>query len=483
MSCANAALQQGSLDATPYAADHQNYLCLNYTRPVPLPCAAASDKYTPRWFRPGSRRRRFVIYAWWPPNPADFEAYAQAGFNLALTENYLGAYCDRKGVNATVTHDELFQANLDAAEALSKLGILTIFNTGNMCNHQLARSPTKAYGNSTGRAEQGGVLYEGHVNLTARAVPGITLQEGQAIFSKGQSVPELRWITSELRRRGRLAQFAGIQMHDDTVVQTHREIIGAEWLQEHEPTFVPFVNQVSSTSAPQSLYRSGYFVSAPEQYAINCRGNGINGTIPPGNCTGVNASHMARMQMADFAGNAKVDHRFGLDSWPLFHVGDALPNDTPGSSNVRSDSLLRWMAYSAIAYGATALNYYCWGGGLWRYNANRSHPGEPTPMYAVAAEINADAGTWGDELLGGGFGFAGALHTGFTNAHDGGSTPSADSIVTGMSDDLLVGVFVPSELRGGSTTAPSPAAYLMVVDKRVSGDLGRVAAQIGRAHV
>ena len=46
-----------------------------------------------------------------------------------------------------------------------------------------------------------------------------------------------------------------------------------------------------------------------------------------------------------------------------------------------------------------------------------------------------------------------------------------------MSDDLLVGVFVPSELRGGSTTAPSPAAYLMVVDKRVSGDLGRVAAR------
>ena len=31
---------------------------------------------------------------------------------------------------------------------------------------------------------------------------------------------------------------------------------------------------------------------------------------------------------------------------------------------MRSDSLVRWMAYSAIAYGAKALNYYCWGGAV-----------------------------------------------------------------------------------------------------------------------
>ena len=460
--------------------------CLNYTRPVPLPCAAAADKYRPRWFNTKGRRR-FVIYAWWPPNPADVHAYAEAGFNLALTENMLGAYCDRQGINATVTHDELFEANVDASDTFAKLGILTVFNTGNMCNHQLARSPTRAYGNATGGGRHG-VLFEGHVNLTAKAHPGITFQGGESIFSKGQSVPELGFITSELKRRGKLQQFAGIQMHDDTVVQNHREIIGAAWLQRHEPTFVPFVNQVSSTSAPQSLYRSGYFVSAPEQYSIRCPGNGtgVNGTVPPGNCTGANATHMARQQMAAFAGDALVDQRFGLDSWPLFHVGDAQPNDMPGSANVRSDSLLRWMSYSAIAYGATGLNYYCWAGGLWMPSTNGTVPGTPTPMYAVAMEINADAAEWGDELLGGGYGFSGALHTGFVNALDGSSPPTSETLVTDMSEDLLVGVFVPSELRGGSTAAKvasrygadasvhAPDAYLVVVDKRVSGQLERV---------
>lgn len=139
-----------------------------------------------------------------------------------------------------------------------------------------------------------------------------------------------------------------------------------------------------------------------------------------------------------------------------------------------------------------------------------SLPGRPGPMYQTATEINADAAEWGDEMLGGGFGFASALHTGFTNPQDGGGPPSSETIVTAMSADLLVGVFVPSELRGGGkaeerggrtewreadaeaaeeqgpydtydtydpATPAAPAAYLFVVDKRVSGQLAPVAAR------
>lgn len=88
------------LDAA-YAPDHANYLCMNYTRPTPLPCAAPSKEWKPRWFMP---RKRFVVTAWWPPNPKDYAAYADAGFNLALTENYLTALCMGR---TTVTHDEV----------------------------------------------------------------------------------------------------------------------------------------------------------------------------------------------------------------------------------------------------------------------------------------------------------------------------------------------------------------------------------------
>ena len=113
----------------------------------------------------------------------------------------MGGLCQRKGANATVTHDELLDANVAASDALSALGILTVFNTGNECNEQLARSPTVAYGNATG-----GVI-EGFVNLTARA-PGGPQWTGQTARSKGTTVPELAYITAELRRRGVASRFA-----------------------------------------------------------------------------------------------------------------------------------------------------------------------------------------------------------------------------------------------------------------------------------
>ena len=100
--------QPVALDSS-YAPDHRNYLCMNYTRPTPLPCRDSAQGWAPRWFD-GNGRPRFIIYAWWPPATPDFGAYADAGFNLALTENALGGLCQRKAEaspNATVTRDEL----------------------------------------------------------------------------------------------------------------------------------------------------------------------------------------------------------------------------------------------------------------------------------------------------------------------------------------------------------------------------------------
>lgn len=463
------------LDAR-YAPDHLNFLCMNYTRPVPLPCHAAADQWKPRWFSKSTpSRRKFVIYAWWPPNFLDFDAYAAAGFNLALTENYLGGECWKLGPNRTVTHDQLLDFNIEASTEYARRGILTVFNTGNTCNKQLARSATVAYGNRTGGR------IEGRVNLTARAF-GAERKPGVRARSKGQTVPELEYITTELARRGVLDQFVGIQIHDDTEVQTGETIASAAWLAEHTPNFVPFVNQVSGASGPQTLYRTGLMVSAPEQYPIQCPASDC------ANASTFNATHAAINQMSAYETNALDDERYGLDSWPLFHIGDSQgPFDQPDpdqdsrgsiySMNVRSDSLVRWMGYGALAYGATGLNWYCWGGGIWwgpRFGTgdDMTKPGRPTPMYATVREVNADAGEWGDEMLAGGFGFAGALHTGFRSKLRGGGAPSAHTVVTAMSDDLLVGVFTPSALRGGGgDDASSAAAYLIIVSKQVSGQL------------
>ena len=141
-------------------------------------------------------------------------------------------------------------------------------------------------------------------------------------------------------------------------------ISSAGWLKVHAPAFIPFVNQVAN--GPQTLYRTGLFVNAPEQYPIKC----FNGS-----CTKVNATVGAIAQDNLNALNALHTKRYGLHSWPLFHVGCGngpfnSSNPDNATDSVRSDSLVRFMIYSAVAYGAKALNFYCWGGGVYWYNTD-----------------------------------------------------------------------------------------------------------------
>ena len=102
-----------------------------------------------------------------------------------------------------------------------------------------------------------------------------------------------------------------------------------------------------------------------------------------------------------------------------------------GITNVRSDSLVRWMAYSAVAFGAKALNWYCWSSvyhmqtcscpgpqppaiqqsGRQTCGCNTSLPGRPSPIYETVKEVNADASKWGDLLVGGDFRFAAAFNS------------------------------------------------------------------------
>eukprot|EP01043_Picozoa_sp_COSAG02_P019481 COSAG02_NODE_940_length_15773_cov_5.301263_8_plen_1082_part_00 len=452
---------------TSYAPDHANYLCTNWTRPTPLPCRDAADGWAPKWVDATTKKKKFVIFAWWPPLPADFAAYAEAGFNLALTGAMAAEYCSRNehlhGPSWSVSHDEMFEAILDGADKLARLGVLSVFETENGCNSPLLAGPTVAYGNATG-----GVII-GSTNITSKTnrAPLKDLN----LKSRGQTVPEMRWVTSEWARRNVSQQFAGVFLHDDTVTQTGRDIGLAAWLKTHHPDVVPLVNQQMGNSGPETLYRSELFVSSPEQYQIRC----INGS-----CAGLNATAMAMAQQNSYMSNAAVDTRFDLHHWPLFNMGAGTSNDTSnrdlGRDNVRSDSLVRWQIYAAIAYGAKGLNYYCWGGGVWYYNfENTSLPGRPSPMYDTVKEINADAAKWGDIIVGDDYHFASALNTGWLEAD---SRPNEDTIVTKMDDALLVGSFVQhvddrthKRLDKSVSGGESGLGCLLVVDKRVSTEL------------
>ena len=272
-----------------YAPDHLNYLCKNYTRPTPLPCSrvdASRNTWQPQW------GKKFVIFAWWPPVPADYPSYAEAGFNMALSGAACADHCNRgtelHGDNWAPSHDELFDVIVQASAKLESLGVMTVFETENGCNEQLsgAGGTTTSYGNRTG-----GII-EAQTNITSKSDHGgRVLAEGQRVFSKGQTVPELRYITSELQRRNVSHRFAGVFVHDDTLTQTGHTIAAANWLRENENWFIPIVNQVSGNSGPQTLYRSGLFISSPEQYPIKC----MNGT-----CAGMNATSGAMAQQAGY---------------------------------------------------------------------------------------------------------------------------------------------------------------------------------------
>ena len=170
--------------------------------------------------------------------------------------------------------------------------------------------------------------------------------------------------------------------------------------------------------------------------------------------------------------------------------GAVIDPDT-GGTNVRSDSLVRWMAYAAVAFGAKALNWYCWSSvyhmqtcgcpatvpppsGRQSCGCNTSMSGQPSPIYQTAREVNADASKWGDVLLGGDFRFASAYNSPGSWGADGqlvgptgDSVPSEHTLVTGISERLLATAFLPA--------TPSATAYVFVVSKDVSPYLPAVA--------
>eukprot|EP01043_Picozoa_sp_COSAG02_P051924 COSAG02_NODE_5526_length_4257_cov_3.577099_4_plen_780_part_00 len=225
---------------------------------------------------------------------------------------------------------------------------------------------------------------------------------------------------------------------------------------------------------------------------------------------------MAASQQSANEDNAFYDMRFGLDHWPLFNVGGGngplhWKNGTNttvdpdfGRPNVRSDSLVRWMAYSAVAFGAKALNWYCWssvyhmqtcgcpywpepGGigprppaiaasGRQTCGCNTSLPGMPSKIYQTAKEVNADASKWGTILIENDFRFASSYNSAGSWLADGqlvgdmgDSVPSTTTLVTDMSDNLLATTFL--------TKVASSTAYIFVVSKDVSPYLAMVPAR------
>lgn len=211
-----------------------------------------------------------------------------------------------------------------------------------------------------GRANMGGLVDAAFVDGRAppRRVAAFTL-------------PEMRWVHEQLVNRSLDGMVHAVLLHDDVVTNNAMTGVIVDYLRTHWPRMLPLTD--TGLQGVDTLYEQRQPVLVPEQYQIS------------GATT--NATRAANQQLALYASDQMMAHRFGLSAWPLFNVGDG-----GGNPNLHSPSLVRVQAYGAVAYGARGLNYYCWGNGIWTLSGGA---GSPSPIYNVVKRTNADLSVWG----------------------------------------------------------------------------------------
>eukprot|EP01045_Picozoa_sp_COSAG04_P020411 COSAG04_NODE_2087_length_4828_cov_15.357418_3_plen_362_part_00 len=236
--------------------------------------------------------------------------------------------------------------------------------------------------------------------------------------------------------------------HDDEIGDSQSTADGVRWLRENAPEIVPGVNTFSD-SGPETLYRDGQFIYSPEQYAVNPSGDlQCNAS---GYCNGTT---MTNQQLVMFANDQLLAERYRLDGWPLFSVFDG--NSDVQYEGLKSDSLIRVQVYSAVAFGARGLNYFCYGAGIWNETDAAANLDSPLSNYHVAKRSNADVAIWGKMLLRSRH--VGAMRRAEWSPREGRHfvPPAPGRVVERMDPHLLVGVF--------SDGLSDDTGFLMVVD-------------------
>ena len=446
------------LAGTPYPSEHDNYLCARYWGAeafgdtYELPCRPPRAEYQ------STLADEFVITAWWPPTHNVIHQYAAANFNLMLGGNTV-AGCQRNGTTPSpATVGEAFDCIMRHVPDVERLGLKLAFSLGNTWNRS---TPDQVRDQTLGGAASfGGVNQFGPAGyLTAK---------------------EVQWVVGEFARRNSSHALHSIFLHDDVTVAQQSLLDTTKWLRAHAPRVLPLTNG----GIMQSLYQTSLPVWSPEEYVVSGDDD-------------KNATEEAWDMLATYSQNQMMQERYGIDVWPLFNVNKQ--DDQGHEKTFMSDSLMRVQVFSAIAYGARGLYYYCWGdGGLWDIERPDQYagPGKPTPNYETARAANADALVWGKALLK-------ARHVGavmnpsvaIPQCHFGDKTsvpgswcsgfhkypkPAADDLaVTAIDVHLIVGAFTVTKPQvvveddedreeSGGVESSAFVGYLMVVDTRVA---------------
>ncbi|MBI5833810.1 MAG: hypothetical protein HZB16_16075, partial [Armatimonadetes bacterium] len=268
------------------------------------------------------------------------------------------------------------------------------------------------------------------------------------------SVEELAWLIDKV---GNHPALIGFMIGDDQGAVSPRSKGCTDLLYAKKPHLMPWL---CGWISPANLAANNNPIGDPQIY-------------PTLYSPGQSAEAHARSYAQTYWDYSRACQANGVLFWPMFNAAP------PNPATPVSDSLLRYPAYLALAYGAEGYWYFCYNSDSLQKLGPHKTPEEAvaarTANWPVAREVNQRALPWGRRVLG--RTSSGLFGTAFTGGNAswpfpepaaklpaGLNPPAAGKLITGMSSDLIVGILTSDDAR--------PLA--MVVNARVSKVAGEL---------
>lgn len=384
-----------------------NFKCKNVTADWPQ-CKPPGDQYRLK-FGTGND---LPIGGWWPPptdgkpeDKGELLAYTRANFSMVMVGDR-----DPRGCAKPEHHEQLWKIVLRQLDVVEAHGLQALVD-GYTCS-------------SWGGPQNLGTA-QAFFNGEDTGPPGAWVDHA---YLHKPSPKETKWIVDQLKDR---KSVVGLLLADDVSDGEGSELEAMHVMRTHAPQLLPWVNQYEDPSDAVWLARGGFPYVMPELYSVTADG------LPQ---TG--ASELLK----DLENWGMSGERYGQKLWPLLNLPPAI-----------SKPRVRFQAYSALAYGAKGLFWFCWrNGGGWRHEGQDKGK---TMAYGTLKLVNTAARAWAPHILSHPR-FEGAYHKqskwGFEGPNTTSHSPDASGIVTAMSRDMYVSVL------------SSPDSLLLfVVDKKL----------------
>ncbi len=266
-------------------------------------------------------------------------------------------------------------------------------------------------------------------------------------FEHRASLEELKFLYDAVANHPAML---GFLLGDDQGEITPRTKACTDFLyQRPQPQLIPWL---CGWIPPKNLAKFNNPFSNPQIY-------------PPLNEWHLPSDMLAIKYISEYAKWSSECKKYGLVFWPMFYV-----QGLPGTKYTffPSDSLIRFPAYLAIAFGAKGIWYFHYGGSAFQNSLlkeesmdDRTKSCNYTPLYTIAKEVNNRIAFWGDYIVS--RESTAIFSTAFPENPEmkkikGLKKPGIGSVIDAMDKYLIVGIL---EKKGENALA-------MVVDCRIS---------------